>query len=71
MASRSKFEILLDPCEWGEWVMDGNCSQACGTGIQIYTRDKTWNETNNGYCENIYTKSEPCNEQPCPGNDEP
>ncbi len=54
---------------WGQYSSDGPCSTSCGGGIEHFTRDCN-NPTpahNGADCQGSPTKTENCNEQPCPG----
>ena len=54
-------------CKWSSWTKHGLCSEACGTGIQRYTRNKIVRERNFGTCDDIYSKQEDCFLRQCPG----
>ena len=53
-------------CEWGEWETE-ECSQSCGGGIRIHSREKTVEELFT-ICEGDGYYDEDCNDQECPGN---
>ena len=58
--------MILVLCEWGEWET-GECSQSCGGGIRIHSREKTVEELFT-ICEGDGYYDEDCNDQECPGN---
>ena len=62
------FTIFLVDCEWAEWVL-GECSEECGGGIQIDTRQPLQEAQFGGNaCEGESSRQKECNPDPCPGN---
>lgn len=69
-------EILAETCSvdggfsrWGFW---SDCSLTCGDGVQTRTRTCT-NPPPQGYgedCDGPLEETRPCNDKPCPGDDE-
>ena len=53
-------------CEWAAWQL-GDCDKSCGTGERIKSRTKIIEEAHGGSCPGLYTETEPCNTQMCPG----
>ena len=53
-------------CEWDDWV-NGECTEACGTGIRNNTRAKLIEEEHGGTCFGQSSEIEECNTQPCAG----
>ena len=58
--------ILFSETKWGEWNCQ-ECSKSCGGGAQVCTRECENGEAGDLGCEGSSRKSEPCNEQDCPG----
>ena len=59
--------VLVD-CKWGEWE-SGECSEKCGGGIRVNTREKIQEDLFGGNpCEGEAISEEECNTQACPGN---
>ena len=54
-------------CEWSQWINSGSCSQTCGSGEQVKTRQKIIKEQNGGICDGDATSRILCNTQSCPG----
>ena len=54
---------------WSEWVTIGSCSKSCGSGEQNMERTCTnpSPQHNGKQCEGRSSKTESCNEHPCPG----
>ena len=46
--------------EWGEWKLDGVCSEKCGGGIQSLIKYDG--------CGQSIVNNTRCNTDPCPGN---
>ena len=58
---------IATQCEWNEWK-EGECSRACGIGLQTNMRTKKVAEANGGTCIGQPTEVVECNTQTCPGN---
>ena len=71
------FDILIEifftlqvDCEWDDWKKEGDCSQTCGGGIQLLTRQqKVESEHGGKECIGPSNITEICNVQKCPGKD--
>ena len=57
--------LSLVNCTWNDWTI-GQCSQTCGHGIQIDTREKQIEESNGGVCDGEATQESPCIIKDCP-----
>ena len=58
--------ILFSETKWGEWNCQ-ECSNSCGGGARVCTRECENGEAGDPGCEGSSTESESCNEQDCPG----
>ena len=60
------FYFILVQCEWGPFEPIAVCSKTCGSGFQIFERNKTKEERFGGTCDGSPVKKQKCNEEPCP-----
>ena len=60
--------LCPQPCKWGEWGDWEPCSETCGGGEQIRTREKEIEEKHGGSCLGAFNETGTCNMQSCPQN---
>ena len=58
--------ILFSETKWGKWNCQA-CSNSCGGGTHVCTRECENGEPGDSGCEGPSTKSFHCNEHSCPG----
>ena len=63
---KSSLSYTAIHCEWNIWVT-GDCSEPCGTGLQINTRTKNVVEKDGGTCTGQPTEEVVCKIKECPG----
>ena len=63
---KSSLSYAAIHCEWNDWV-SGDCSEPCGTGLQINTRTKKVVEKDGGTCTGQDTEVEECKIKECAG----
>ena len=61
-----KTVILFSETKWGKWNCQ-KCSNSCGGGTQVCTRECENGEPGDSGCEGPSTKPFDCNEHSCPG----
>ena len=60
------YTFYLVDCQWRDWSEWGDCSQTCGGGVQIASREKEEELFGGIPCDGEAIRQQDCNPDQCP-----